>query len=60
MGTLAEAIEVYVAGMKDGSARPKRRERYKPNTIRSYERSLRKHIAPSPVAGIKAGEIPPP
>jgi len=55
--TLAEAIEAYVAGMKDGSARPRRRERYKPNTIRSYERSLRKHIAPSPVASLKVGEI---
>jgi site-specific recombinase XerD len=43
--------------MKDGSVRPRRRERYKPNTTRSYERSLPKHIAPSPVAGLKVGEI---
>jgi integrase len=55
--TLAEAIGEYVVGMKDGSVRPRRRERYKPNTTRSYERSLRKHIASSPVAQLKVGEI---
>ncbi len=54
--TLAEALREFIDGMQAGTVRPKGRERYKPNTIRSYERALRVHIAPSAVAGIKVGE----
>ncbi|MFL5902015.1 MAG: tyrosine-type recombinase/integrase [Solirubrobacterales bacterium] len=54
--TLAEALREFIAGMQAGTVRPKGRERYKPNTIRSYERALRVHIAPSAGAGIKVTE----
>ena len=43
--------------MRDGSIRPKGRARYKPNTTRSYERSLRVHIEPSPIASIRIPEL---
>jgi integrase len=55
--TLAAALRVFVEGMEAGEVRPKGRERYKPNTVRSYERALRVHIEPSPVAAIKVGEV---
>ncbi len=55
--TLAEALRQFIAGMQAGTVRPKGRERYKPNTTRSYERALRVHIAQSPVAGIKVAEV---
>lgn len=55
--TLALALRQFVAGMEAGTIRPKGRERYKPSTIRSYERALRVHIAPSAVAGIKVAEV---
>lgn len=51
--TLAEALRQFIAGMEEGTIRPKGRERYKPNTIRSYERALRVHIAPTGVGGVK-------
>jgi integrase len=55
--TLAEALREFVDGMQAGTVRPKGRERYKPNTIRSYERALRAHIAGSPVAQVKVAEL---
>jgi integrase len=55
--TLAAALREFVEGMKDGTVRPKGRERYKPNTVRSYERALRVHIEPSAVARVKVGEV---
>lgn len=55
--TLAVALRQFIAGMQAGTSRPKGRERYKPNTIRSYERALRVHIAPSAVAGIKVVDV---
>lgn len=55
--TLAAALHEFVDGMKAGAVRPKGRERYKPNTIRSYERALRVHIKPSAVARVKVGEV---
>lgn len=55
--TLSEALTEFVAGMRTGAVRPKGRERYKPNTIRSYERALRVHIEGSAVAEIAVGEL---
>jgi integrase len=55
--TLALALRQFIAGMQAGTIRPKGRERYKPNTIRSYERALRVHIAPSTVGGIKVADV---
>jgi integrase len=55
--TLAEALEEFVDGMRAGTVRPKGREGYKPNTIRSYERALRVHIAPSRVGDLKVCDL---
>jgi integrase len=55
--TLAEALGVYVEGMRTGRVRPKGRERYKPNTIRSYERVVRVYIAPSAVGQIRVARL---
>ncbi len=55
--TLGAALRELVDGMKAGTVRPKGRDRYKPNTIRSYERALRVHIEPSAVARLKVGEV---
>lgn len=55
--TLGEALRAFIEGMQAGAIHPKGRERYKPNTIRSYERALRVHIEPSKVARVKVGEV---
>jgi integrase len=55
--TLVGALRQFIAGMEEGTIRPKGRERYKPNTIRSYERALRVHIAPTGVGGVKVVDI---
>lgn len=55
--TLAVALRQFVAGMQEGTVRPKGRKRYKPNTIRSYERALRVHIAPSALGGVKVADV---
>ena len=55
--TLAEALREFVAGMESGVVRPKGRKRYKPNTIRSYERVSRVYVEDSPVGGLKVAEI---
>ena len=55
--TLAGALRQFIAGMEAGTIRPKGRERYKPNTIRSYERALRVHIAPTDAGGIKVADV---
>jgi integrase len=54
---LGEALAEHVEGMKTGRIRPKKRERYKPNTIRSYDRALRLHIAGRPIAKKKVTQI---
>lgn len=55
--TLSEALREFVAGMEGGIVRPKGRKRYKPNTIRSYERVSRVYIEGSAVGGMKVAEI---
>ncbi len=55
--TLAEALRGFIAKMEAGTVRPKGRERYKPNTTRSYERALRVHIEPSSLAEVKVTEL---
>ncbi|HEX5610589.1 MAG TPA: site-specific integrase [Solirubrobacterales bacterium] len=55
--TLAVALRQFVTGMQEGTVRPKGRKRYKPNTIRSYERALRVHIAPSALGGVKVADV---
>lgn len=55
--TLAEALAQYVAGMRDGTVRPKGRSAYKPNTVRSYERAVKRHIAGSAIGAVKVGDV---
>jgi integrase len=55
--TLADGLRRFIAGMEEGSVRPKGRERYKPNTTRSYERALRVHIEPSDLAAIAVADL---
>jgi len=55
--TLADALAEFIGGMKSGTARPKGREAYKPNTIRSYDRALRVHIAPSGAGRLKVASL---
>ncbi len=56
--TLADALAELIAGMADGTVKPKgSEESYKPNTIRSYERALRLHIAPSEVGRLRVTEV---
>jgi len=39
--TFAEAAELWLLGVRDGSVRTRSGDRYKPSTIRSYEQALR-------------------
>jgi integrase len=55
--TLAEALREFVAGMEGGIVRPKGRKRYKPNTVRSYERVSRVYIEGSAVGTMRVAEI---
>ena len=55
--TLTEALTEFVEGMRAGTIRPKGRERYKPNTIRSYDRAVRVHIAPSKIGDLKVRDM---
>lgn len=55
--TLADGLREFVAAMEGGTVRPKGRKRYKPNTIRSYERVSRVYIEGSAVGGMKVAEI---
>jgi integrase len=55
--TLGEALAELVEGMKKGRIRPRGKESYKPNTIRSYERALRVHIEPRPIAKLKVARV---
>jgi integrase len=55
--TLYEALLDFVAGMEAGAVRPRGRERYKPNTIRSYERAIRLHLRDSGLGRLRPPEI---
>jgi integrase len=55
--TLAEALTEYVDGMREGTVRPKGRTAYKPNTIRSYERAVKGHIADTWLGGLKVADV---
>ena len=55
--TLAQALEQHVAGMREGTVRPKGRAAYKPNTVRSYEQAVERHIAGSAIGAAKVSEV---
>ncbi len=45
--TLPQAAEAWLAGARDGSIRNRKGERYKPSSLRGYERCLRLRILPA-------------
>ena len=55
--TLAAALREFVDGMRAGAVRPKNKERYKPNTVRSYDQHLRLRIASSQLGRLKVIEV---
>lgn len=55
--TLYEALLDFVAGIEVGAIRPRGRERYKPNTVRSYERAIRLHLRDSELGRLRPPEI---
>lgn len=55
--TLYEAMGDFVTGMEAGTVRPRGRERYKPNTVRSYERAVRLHLRGSELGQLRPPEI---
>ena len=55
--TLYGALVDFVAGMKTGEVRPKNKERYKPNTIRSYERAVRLRFKDSELGALRPSEV---
>ncbi len=56
-GSLYEAVVEFVSGMEDGTIRPKGREGYKPNTVRSYERAVRLHLRDSELGTLRPIEV---
>jgi integrase len=55
--SLAVALAQFVEDMKRGKVRPKKRDRYKPSTIRNYDQHLRRRIAPTPLGSMRVTEI---
>jgi integrase len=55
--TVYEALADFVAGMKTGEIRPKNKERYKPNTIRSYERAVRLRYKGSELGALRVSQV---
>lgn len=55
--TLYEAMVDFVAGIEAGTIRPKGRERYKPNTARSYERAVRLRLRGSELGALRPTEV---
>jgi integrase len=54
---LYEVMVEFVASMKTGVVRPRGRVRYKPNTIRSYERAVRLRLRDSELGAIRPDEV---
>ena len=55
--TLYEAVAEFVAGMEEGTVRPKGRDGYKPNTTRSYERAVRLYLRDSELGSLRPAEV---
>ena len=55
--TLYEAMVEFVAGIEAGTIRPRGRERYKPNTARSYERAVRLRLRGSELGALRPTEV---
>ncbi len=54
---LYDVMVEFVAGMKTGEVRPRGRTRYKPNTVRSYERAVRLRLCDSELGALRPAEV---
>jgi integrase len=55
--SLYEVLVEFVAGMKSGEVRPRGRQSYKPNTVRSYERAIRLRLRDSELGSLRPAEV---
>jgi integrase len=55
--TLAAGLREFVDGMREGTVRPKNRERYKPATVRNYDQHLRRRIEPSRLGELRVTDV---
>lgn len=55
--SLYEVMVEFVGGMKTGEVRPRGRHRYKPNTVRSYERAVRLRLRDSELGTLRPAEV---
>jgi integrase len=55
--SIAEALAELVEGMRAGTVRPPRRERYKPATIRSYDQAVRRHYEASNLGLMRVADV---
>ena len=55
--TLSEALSEFVAGMRSGEVRPRRRLVYKPATVRSYDQHVRRRIEDSSLGAMRVSEV---
>lgn len=55
--TLAEAMTEFVAGMRSGEVRPRRRASYKPATVRTYDQHVRLYVEPSALGAMRVSEV---
>lgn len=55
--TLYDVLVEFVSLMESGVVRPRGRERYKPNTVRSYERAVRLHLRGSELAALRPADV---
>lgn len=55
--SLAGALSQFLEDMREGRVRPRKRQRYKPATIRNYDQHLRRRIGPTPLGSMRVTEI---
>jgi integrase len=55
--SLYEVMVEFVEGMKTGEVRPRGRDRYKPNTVRSYERAVRLRLRDSELGTLRPADV---
>jgi integrase len=54
---LVVALENLLEGMREGTVRPRNRDRYKPATIRNYEQHIRRRIGPTLLGSMKMRDV---
>jgi integrase len=54
---VADALAELVDGMRGGTVRPPRRERYKPATVRSYDQAVRQHYESAALGLMRVADV---